>query len=86
MDNTKLIEYCERVKTSPIYEDAKRFFNEWRAEIAKESKKSKQYRGTPYDRTLRRWLRESGGRDEQYISDCANLAKKMMEKFKEDNP
>ena len=31
MNNTKLIEYCERVKTSPIYEDAKRFFLEWLA-------------------------------------------------------
>lgn len=88
MTNTKLLEYCERVKTSPNYEGAKRFFLEWRAEMGKESKKPKgrQRRGMPYARTLRKWLRESGGMNEQYISDCANLAKKMMEKFNEDHP
>ena len=83
MNNTKLIEYCERVKTSPNYEGAKRFFNEWRAEIGKESKKpnARQKRGMPYSRTMRKWLKEQGGANEQWVSDCANLAKKMMEKL-----
>ena len=88
MNSKQLIEYCERVKTSPNYEDAKRFFLEWIAEIAKENKKPKarQKRGMAYSRTKRRWLKEQGVANEQWISDCANLANKMMEKFKEDNP
>ena len=88
MNNTKLIDYCERVKTSPNYDGAKRFFNEWRAEIGKESKKpnARQKRGMPYSRTMRKWLKDQGSANEQWVSDCANLAKKMMEKFKEDHP